>query len=352
MKRLFREWPVLVGVLSGVACAGLFSNLRLLSDDHIRFPHARHLKAKLECVACHDSVYDATDLKDHHLPKEAKCMECHKDKKESGNCAFCHSNPSAIEPRPEREPHLSFDHSKHIDRVNEDCTVCHKVLPEPRRAGEPPKMAACLSCHNHQENFDKGECSLCHKDLWMHPLKPESTFEHSPNFLHEHASAARSDGAACSQCHEQTFCSDCHAKTVGITVEDKEFDRVDRAFVHRGDFISRHATEASANPAMCERCHTTSSCESCHTARNVGAAAQDPRNPHPSGWAFPGSPSFHGDAARTEVETCAVCHDHGGHPDCITCHKVGGIGGNPHPASFLSRHRTVERTPTCLECHL
>jgi len=351
MKRFLRQWPIWIGIISGVACAGLFSNLRVARSDSLLFSHARHVRAKVDCGACHDSVNDATDLTERHLPKEAACLSCHQEQKDKGNCAFCHSDVKAIQPLPAPEPHLAFNHSKHMDRTS-DCTVCHKVLPEPGRPAAPPTMAACNSCHNHQENFDQGQCGTCHLDLWTHPLKPETAFSHEGDFLRNHAASARSSGAACSQCHQQTFCSDCHAATVGITVEDKEFNRVDRAFVHRGDFISRHAAEANANPASCEQCHTTSSCESCHTAQNVGAAGNDPRNPHPPGWALPGSSAFHGEAARLEIESCAVCHDHGGHPDCVACHKVGGIGGNPHPPTFLSRHRTVDRTPMCLQCHL
>jgi hypothetical protein len=33
---------------------------------------------------------------------------------------------------------------------------------------------------------------------------------------------------------------------------------------------------------------------------------------------------------------------------------VGGVGGNPHPSSFLSHHSTAEirRNSMCMDCHL
>ncbi len=361
MTGLRRFWPIWLGALSGVAGAGLFGNVRWRQPDQSRISHARHIKAEVECIACHESVYDATDLTAHHLPKEAKCLECHRKQKESGNCAFCHSNPADVEPKPKLEPKVKFNHSTHIDFMDERCTLCHTDLPEPGVPAKPPKMTACFqSCHDgthnknpHQASYDKGECSTCHLDLWMNPLKPKSVYAHEGDFLHDHPLAARSSGAACSQCHDQSFCSECHARTVATGPDKLHFDRVDRAFVHRANFLAVHPTEANANPASCERCHTLSSCESCHTSKQVGAAATNPRSPHPQGWALPGSSDFHGDAARQDIGSCAVCHDHGGRSDCVSCHKVGGIGGDPHPPSFESRHRTVDRAnPMCLECHL
>ena len=39
---------------------------------------------------------------------------------------------------------------------------------------------------------------------------------------------------------------------------------------------------------------------------------------------------------------------------CIDCHKVGGVGGDPHPAGWTNRHPRdeINRNPMCLTCHL
>lgn len=354
MTRLGRFWPIWIGALTGVACAGLLGGVVPgAGGDRLRFTHARHIKAQVECVACHEAVYDATDLTEHHKPPESKCLECHRKEKEAGNCVMCHTDPGAIAPRPPRDPHLNFDHSQHIERVEEDCARCHTSLPEPGVETTPPAMSACLSCHEHQNQYDQGQCGVCHKDLWQKPLKPQSLYVHDGGFLKGHSSAAYAGGAACSQCHDQTFCSDCHAKTNPVGPDVRESERVDRLFVHRADFVSRHQIEANADPASCSRCHTTTSCESCHSARNQGPGGANPRSPHPAGWAFPQTAQFHGDAARRDITSCATCHDRGGRSDCIDCHKVGGVGGNPHPPGFLLRHPKVDRTNgMCLECHL
>jgi len=103
------------------------------SGDEILFPHARHKKADVDCLACHETVYDAKTLEGDFLPKEAKCLECHKQKKTDGQCNFCHLDVQHAATWPKREPRLKVDHSAHIERVKEDCSVCHSRLSEPRQ---------------------------------------------------------------------------------------------------------------------------------------------------------------------------------------------------------------------------
>jgi hypothetical protein len=246
-----------------------------------------------------------------------------------------------------------MSHAAHIERTKEDCKACHASLPDPvRRPSLAPTMRACLSCHEHQKEYDDGRCAVCHRDLSRYPLKPVADFSHQGNYVKEHGASARSSVETCAQCHEQTFCTDCHAQTVSTRVELKYTERVAADFIHRNDFLSRHALEARADEASCRRCHGSSFCADCHAAQNLTPLAANPRNPHPPGWAQPG-PNNHGAAARRDVESCAACHDQGAQSICVTCHKVGGIGGNPHPASWTSHHSHAEiRTNgMCLYCH-
>ncbi|MFL5426132.1 MAG: hypothetical protein ACJ783_13945, partial [Myxococcales bacterium] len=84
------------------------------------------------------------------------------------------------------------------------------------------------------------------------------------------------------------------------------------------------------------------------------SAANSTVNPHPSGWAIPGTgTAFHGDAARRDILNCASCHDQGAQSICVTCHRSGGPGGNPHPSGFLSRHNLSEAATDgrCAICH-
>ena len=215
-------------------------------------------------------------------------------------------------------------------------------------------MASCLGCHEHQEQFDQGRCEVCHVDLSQYPLEPISAFSHESNWVKLHPTAARSATASCGKCHDQTYCSTCHdAQTVPIPVETRFPERVDDDFqIHRGDWLSRHSLEAQAARSLCERCHSPAFCNNCHVAQNLSPAGTNPRDPHPPGWAFPG-PNSHATAARNDIGSCQACHDQGPASNCVGCHKVGGIGGNPHPAGFLARHNPaqIHRSSMCLYCH-
>jgi hypothetical protein len=136
-----------------------------------------------------------------------------------------------------------------------------------------------------------------------------------------------------------------------LTVENRFPDAIDRSFVHRGDFVTRHPIEARSTPTRCLSCHTTSSCDSCHVERGVSAARTGATSPHPPGWIGPDTLSndFHGRSARREITTCAACHDHGPATNCIRCHKVGGYGGKPHPEGWNSSRSSSEAM--CRYCH-
>jgi hypothetical protein len=321
--------------------------------DDIKVPHARHAAAKVDCIVCHEEIYDQKSLAARALPPEAKCLECHRDKKESGQCDFCHTDVSRARAWPQAEPTLRMDHAAHIERTHEKCETCHRALPDPvRTVGMAPPMAACLGCHEHRREFDEARCQGCHLDLQRHALAPASFFSHAPGFVREHGRSARAAADACAQCHEQTFCAECHAQTTALPIEFRLPERVDRDFIHRHDFLGRHSVEAAGDPASCRRCHGQSFCDSCHQRQNLTPLGANPRDPHPPGWSFPGSPNFHGREARRDIVRCAACHDQGARSICVDCHKVGGIGGNPHPPGWGHSRGEIAGNGMCLICHL
>jgi hypothetical protein len=345
----------LVSALAGLGAAACASKLFLRPEkDGVGFPHQRHAQAKVECITCHEKVYDATALGDLSVfPKEAVCLQCHKEQKQNGNCGFCHADPSHPTGYARADDHLKLNHTAHIDLVKEDCSVCHATISEPGHARVPPTMASCFGCHAHEEQYAQARCEACHKDLTRYPLQPlASLFSHQANFVEEHGNAARAGDASCQLCHEQSFCTDCHAQTVPLPIEVKFPERVASNFIHRGDYLSRHSIEAAADPAMCQRCHATSFCEGCHIAQNLTPNAPNPRSPHPAGFSFPG-PTSHATPARRDIVSCAACHDQGPQSICISCHRVGGIGGDPHPPGWSNSHPQgeIRRNAMCLYCH-
>ncbi|HZX64983.1 MAG TPA: cytochrome c3 family protein [Myxococcales bacterium] len=349
-----KRYAFLAGSIFACATAATILGTDSPMGDEILFPHARHKKAEVDCLTCHEPIYDAKTLSGQFLPKEAKCLECHKQKKADGQCNFCHLDVKYAATWTPREPRLNFDHAAHIERVKEDCSQCHTRLDEPRQHGPiTAGHAACMKCHNHADNFENAQCATCHKDLAAYASMPSETVTHQGDWLRRHPSVARSAQQTCATCHDQNFCLDCHAKTTAVPIEVKLVDRPDRRFIHREDFLGRHSVEVRADPAQCQRCHSVSFCESCHSRSRV-SAANSTVNPHPSGWAIPGTgTAFHGDAARRDILNCASCHDQGAQSICVTCHRSGGPGGNPHPSGFLSRHNLSEAATDgrCAICH-
>jgi hypothetical protein len=355
------RWPLLACVvLTSAACATLWHKL-VPQRDEIKSAHARHKKADVECLGCHEDIFDVEEMGQTVLPSEKKCFECHKKERDAKDCGFCHTDASKPLSYEKRASGVKMSHAKHLEmeRVNEDCGVCHKKLSEtrPLRRTSTP-MATCLDCHEHKAEYNAASCSPCHDDLTRFPLRPLTAYSHQGDYTRNHGRQAESNGQSCAQCHDQSFCSDCHVQTVPLRIEARLPERVDRNFIHWGNYLSRHVTEARAESrATCQKCHGQSFCQDCHRASGLtpegapeGVGQFDP---HPVGFNTPGSPDFHGPAARRDIGSCAACHDQAGASNCIECHSVGGIGGNPHPASFRSKHDLNEasRNATCRFCH-
>jgi hypothetical protein len=348
-----RLQPILGITLLAAACNGRYVYGE--QADRIKVSHAKHIKASVDCTTCHDKVWDAKTLGlANVLPLQDACKDCHQKEFDSSNCRMCHTDAAKPMPYFRDDRHLKMNHATHIPLVKEDCTVCHKSLPEPGKTYSPPTMDSCFTCHEHKDDYNAGRCDVCHTDLSHYPEDPVSTFSHQGNWVKLHQTAARVSTEACSKCHDATYCSSCHdAQTVPVPVETLYPEHVEGDFqIHRGDWLSRHSLEAQADETECRRCHGVPFCTTCHTQQNLTPAGTNPRNPHPPGWAFPGANS-HANAARTDIASCQSCHDQGAASVCISCHKVGGIGGNPHPSSFLSRHSAsqIHQSAMCLYCH-
>ena len=339
------------------------------------FPHEKH--GGFDCVDCHTGIPRETKLGQARLPGQVKCEECHEIKNptddQSKRVVAALAN---IQKRPAVAYMLNFNHADHLGRiktkeVNQACATCHKELPEVGPARDvTPVMASCTTCHYHGEEVAQAKCQPCHVSLRRYPLKPIESltaFSHTAAFTKEHGPLAANSTATCAQCHDQTYCANCHANaTVPFRPEIRFPEKIEANFIHRSDYVSRHQIEVQTDPTLCRRCHGSYFCDSCHTAQNVSprarTATNSPHDPHPANWAnaVGGSPQeFHGAAARANIVSCAGCHDQGSASICTTCHRsngpgLAGVGGDPHPPDFRSRHKRDEigKTAMCRACHL
>ena len=321
------------------------------------FPHSTHVDADVACTNCHDmSKATKLDASVRHVripadvAKQKACSDCHD------------SQPKLTVPVRDRPYRVRISHADHLARVNGDCKKCHQKLPEvgDKQAATPP-MAVCTSCHAHQQAFAEARCMPCHVDL--KDYKPETAFKHEGNWLAMHGALARSSGETCAQCHDQTYCTGCHSPATTPAMMEKIFpERVDRAFIHRGDYVSRHMVDAGANPARCRTCHGSPFCDSCHAANGFSPSAVGAKirpSSHSAGWVTASAPGGqHAREARRDINSCAACHDQSGPLNtCLGCHRVGGVADNsksgPHPKAFLDRFTLADaaKNKMCKQCH-
>ena len=349
--------PIVLGVLLAAAgCSRKLAPERAPeAQPAYSFPHSTHVDADVACQNCHAGIAKATKLEAgvRHV-----AIPANPSKQKA--CADCHdTDPKPKLPARTAAPRFAFSHADHLPKVQGDCRRCHRTLTEPGDASaKRPAMEVCTSCHHHQLEFQQARCMPCHVDL--RGYKPETAFKHEGEWLRNHGALARPSAESCVQCHDQTYCAECHAPATTAGRPSMIFpERVERSYIHRGDYVSRHMIDAGANPASCRRCHGSPFCQSCHELQGLSKFAPSFRDPHPAGWANNrASGHFHGDAARRDISSCAGCHDQGASATCVGCHRVGGIAsvGNPngpHPARFVRKHRGEDRTKNsiCLACH-
>ena len=366
---------LMVACLAGGLVAGCKNARPVSSDTHEAarsslFTHEKH--GGFDCVDCHTGIPKAQKLGEAKLPSTVKCEECHPDiaNPTDETTRKAAAAAAALGRAQTREYQITFNHEDHLKRiktkeVNQACAWCHKELPEAGQVRDvTPPMSTCTACHHHEEDVAKAKCAPCHVSLRRYSLKPIealAAMSHQGNWIREHSNAAKNGAETCAQCHDQTYCANCHATaTLPFRPEIRFPENVQADFIHRGDYVSRHQIEVAADPASCRKCHGSFFCDSCHTAQNVSPrnrfSGGTPRNPHPIGWANDTSKGieFHGTAARNNIVACAGCHDQGPAAICVNCHRVPGVANvNIHPSSFLSKHKhdDIRHNGMCLACH-
>lgn len=334
-----RGWIVISAVLIGFgSCVYLVGKA-----DKLIFSHKIH--SSEACLTCHESIQTSEIAEGAHFPAESVCAGCH-DEAFMKKCENCHTNPKRAAKLRGKETALIFSHKAHLPIVENDCVKCHDKIPEANSADEStiPVEEKCMECH-----LDKREalqCAYCHRRLSTKDLSKVVSFSHKGAWdTHREFARKGIDINTCAQCHEESFCSDCHSKREVLLPGIKMPELVERDFIHRGNYIKRHALEQQVDQTLCYSCHGLSFCNNCHTKKNVSPSSRVGIRPasHTPDWI-----SLHGDEARRNISACASCHS-GRDNTCIGCHKPGGVGPSPHPKGWktnLSRDEEV-----CRRCH-
>ncbi len=323
----------------------------IVLGDEIVYSHATHVVRDTGCLACHAPIDEATTVADHrYTPGHEGCHNCHDTAQPTG-CMLCHTAAERATRTPPSDRGLIFSHKRHMEPARGNCMKCHLEIPS---ASEPtesrvPAMDVCTeSCH--AATMAALKCDQCHVDLTRYHLEEIRLFAHGSRFERRHGTEARQSRETCAQCHERSFCADCHSGAQVLEASTKLMERTTRAFIHPEPYEALHVSDARVSGDKCQTCHRPAFCESCHARQMVATIGDLREAPHPEGWSNPASIDFHGFEARRNITTCAACHDQGAASVCVRCHQVGGPGGNPHPAGYAARSDTRENR-MCRTCH-
>ena len=255
------------------------------ATDAAGFPHGKHLTrpecaelGRTSCFGCETCHQDVSRKGRPSRPAAATCAKCHPAGPELLDRVAPKQRPDEFLGRAMR-----FTHDSHLRRpeIRGRCFTCHSGVADPNGRAFPA-METCLGCH--QPDFDNARCTLCHQRSGLSELVPTSFLSHDANWVRGHGAQASRSAKICNSCHTQQQCADCHDQTQTLRVELRRPEAIERDFVHRGDWLTRHPIEARSQPAACQRCHSVSSCSSCHARRGLAAIANGSANPHPLGW--------------------------------------------------------------------
>lgn len=278
-----------------VLMLALLLPLACLAQDEIIFPHDLHFEEGVECATCHDGVAEATSIARRFRPEMDVCADCH-EVDDDEQCTMCHTSPddAGDYPVPVFGAQI-FPHAPH-SAAGLECATCHgdPASEHPSMPGKPE----CRACHATQDFF--ADCALCHAD----PARPLPA-DHRAGWRFDHGPIARTEPAACYQCHTETGCQECHA---GDNVRPRS---------HGLNFVFGHAIEARGNELECATCHQDPQyCSSCHVAERVM-----PRSHSRADWTSSTDGGRHALDAVFEMEQCIACHDAGSSaPTCARCH--------------------------------
>lgn len=243
---------------------------------------------------------------------------------------------------------VKFSHLFHLKEVGAECTDCHGMAQESRKAEDRnmPGHDQCAACHDLES---EESCKVCHENLeLLEKIKarpPDLFFSHKFHLadktlscttchqgLEKVAYATRDNFPAmsvCSNCHDgdkaPMACATCHVKTDNLEPEN-----------HRGDWLTEHRSGASVSDESCRQCHRSSQCDECHQGYRLIKDYVDPFLIRSSD--FPSMEKrkglvkqlvhglnyifLHPIDARGRKQDCTVCHEKS--EFCIQCHMPDG----------------------------
>lgn len=242
-------------------------------------------------------------------------------------------------------------------------------------------MAEKRTPHKEYATTEIKECNSCH-------IGEGVAVNHDADFVRSHGKLASKADKNCGECHDKSFCYDCHfGGGVNVALETENFRKDHTPKTHNGNFMEIHPLKAKDNPQTCTRCHDYKQfCAGCHAKykpqnlmfdshrqqfSDIKMSSLGPQHAifkqkngsydttkcaacHPNAQ-FPSNVwrSKHASEARRNLQTCQTCHPDG--KKCLECHNAKqGLKINPHPRGWNSVKNNLKTNSggkTCRICH-
>lgn len=282
----------------------------------LKFSHYIHVTDnEMACDECHGELGEPSFMAITH----DTCIDCH-DEPEAENvsmktCGYCHQEkqlPNLKEWTAEPvEPLRNI--FVHTGALSGKCQECHVGLLA-ENLSTVPKLQRSDIVNIRDEAHNSGQdCLACHVDM----APDQAPTNHEQFWMKRHGMFGMQDDAACSVCHAEESCNQCHS-----VMEPVSHNNMWR--------LQTHGIEAQWDRARCQVCHEEDSCTSCHSQAR-------PRS-HRGQWSENHCYGCHIDTPAGEG--CVVCHEEG---DSVQIHEDLNI--------WPPSHNGLAGGFNCYSCH-
>ena len=289
----------------------------------LKFSHYTHVTDnEMTCDECHGELGQPSFTMMSHKT----CIDCHDEPEEKeitmDTCGYCHQEKQL----PALKDWKSVTNAPgkqifvHTEALEGKCQTCHGSLMA-KSLTSVPKLHRDDVLQIRDDAHDSGQdCLHCHVDMDRY----QEPADHEQFWMKRHGQFGMQTDAACSVCHSEDSCKECHS-----VMQPRNHNNMWRQ--------RTHGVEASWNRDGCIVCHEEDSCQSCHSQ-------VAPRS-HRGRWsAAPG--------AKTTPTHCVSCHTSASAGEgCLVCHEgandVLSLHENYWPDDNF--HGTLT---DCYDCHL
>jgi hypothetical protein len=316
----------------------------------LRFSHYIHVTDnEMSCDECHGELGGSS----FNAMTHETCIDCHDEPEakeiRKDTCGYCHEKkllPKLKEWKSEpASPRRNL--FVHTEKMEDNCRECHvEILVENLTAVPKLKRNDIVRIRDTAHNSGQ-DCLTCHVDMDRYQEPPS----HDLYWMTRHGLFGMQADAACSVCHSEDSCRECHSvmqpvshnnmwrlRTHGIV---SAWDRQRCMVCHQEDsctschslvkprshgalWAERHGTW---DPGRCMVCHEPDFCNSCHSENS-------PRS-HRAAW---------------DDRHCSQCHVTDGE-SCVVCHEGGNNKAELHEDGWPSFHDGFNNQTDCLQCH-